>query len=52
VPLVANPIRLSATPAQVRRAPPLLGEHTEEVLLERLGMTDADIARLRRAGAL
>jgi crotonobetainyl-CoA:carnitine CoA-transferase CaiB-like acyl-CoA transferase len=52
VPLVANPIRLSATPAQVRRAPPLLGEHTEQVLLERLGMTDADIARLRRAGAL
>ncbi|MCU0768629.1 MAG: CoA transferase [Burkholderiaceae bacterium] len=52
VPLVANPIQLSATPAQVRRAPPLLGEHTEEVLLERLGMTDADIARLRRAGAL
>jgi crotonobetainyl-CoA:carnitine CoA-transferase CaiB-like acyl-CoA transferase len=52
VPLVANPIQLSATPAQVRRAPPLLGEHTEEVLLERLGMTDADVARLRRAGAL
>jgi crotonobetainyl-CoA:carnitine CoA-transferase CaiB-like acyl-CoA transferase len=52
VPLVANPIQLSATPAQVRRAPPLLGQHTEEVLLERLGMTDADIARLRRAGAL
>jgi crotonobetainyl-CoA:carnitine CoA-transferase CaiB-like acyl-CoA transferase len=52
VPLVANPIQLSATPAQVRRAPPLLGEHTEEVLQERLGMTATDIARLRGAGAL
>lgn len=32
VPLVASPLRLSDTPASIRRAPPKLGEHTEEVL--------------------
>jgi crotonobetainyl-CoA:carnitine CoA-transferase CaiB-like acyl-CoA transferase len=30
--LVASPIKMSATPPTVRRAPPLLGEHTQEVL--------------------
>ncbi|WP_338762641.1 CaiB/BaiF CoA-transferase family protein [Massilia sp. METH4] len=34
VPLVANPIRLSATPVAYHRPPPLLGEHTEEVLAD------------------
>lgn len=34
VPLVANPIRLSATPVQYRHAPPVLGEHTIEVLAD------------------
>jgi crotonobetainyl-CoA:carnitine CoA-transferase CaiB-like acyl-CoA transferase len=52
VPLVGNPIRLSATPAQVLRAPPLLGEHTDDVLSERLGMTAAEIAHLRHQGVL
>ncbi len=37
VPLVANPIRLSATPVQYRQAPPTLGEHTDEVLRDWLG---------------
>ncbi len=36
VPLVGNPIKLSATPAAYERAPPLLGEHTDEILRERL----------------
>jgi len=34
VPLVANPIRLSASPVQYRQAPPTLGEHTAEVLAD------------------
>ena len=34
LPLVANPIRLSATPVQYRVAPPTLGEHTKEVLTD------------------
>ena len=37
VPLVANPIRMSASPVSYRRAPPALGEHTGEVLHEWLG---------------
>ena len=51
VPLVASPIKLSATPVQYRRAPPLLGEHTDEVLRE-FGWTDAQRAALREQGAI
>jgi crotonobetainyl-CoA:carnitine CoA-transferase CaiB-like acyl-CoA transferase/sulfur carrier protein ThiS len=45
------PVRLSGTPASVRRHPPLLGEHTDEVLAE-LGYTTQEIAGLRRGGAI
>jgi hypothetical protein len=48
VPLVASPIRFSATPAVYERAPPLLGEHTDEVLRERLHYGADRIAELRR----
>ena len=34
VPTVASPMRLSATPVQYRVAPPLLGQHTQEILAE------------------
>ena len=44
--LVASPIRLSATPVVYRRAPPLLGQHTDEILAE-LGMGEAQISALR-----
>jgi formyl-CoA transferase len=43
---VASPLRLMDTPPVLRRAPPALGEHTEEVLLE-LGLDAAAIAALR-----
>lgn len=46
------PYKLSATPAAVRRPPPRLGEHTDEVLVEVLGHTAAGCAELRRAGAV
>ena len=49
--LVASPIKLSATPVQYRRPPPLLGEHTAQVLSE-LGIVDAEIDKLRAAGAI
>ncbi len=52
VKLVRSPMRLSATPALADRAPPLLGQHTDEVLRELLGRSDEDIARLRAAGAI
>ena len=45
------PFRFSDTEASVRRAPPTLGEHTEEVLRE-IGKTDAEIAALRDSGAI
>ena len=51
VPLVASPLRLSATPVALRHAPPLLGQHTDEVLRE-AGYDDAEIAALRARGAI
>lgn len=52
VPQVASPIRLSGTPVEYRRAPPLLGEHTLEVLTSVLGLSDGDVMALREAGVL
>ena len=50
VKVVANPVRLSATPADYRSAPPALGQHTAEVLGGVLGMGEAEIAALREKG--
>ncbi|CAG8869061.1 Acetyl-CoA:oxalate CoA-transferase [Pseudomonas fluorescens] len=52
VPQVASPIRLSETPVQYRRAPPLLGEHTEAVLSELLGLDAGHLRQLRETGVL
>lgn len=48
VPQVANPVKFSATPVEYRRAPPVLGEHTAEVLRELLALDDTSIAELQR----
>jgi crotonobetainyl-CoA:carnitine CoA-transferase CaiB-like acyl-CoA transferase len=47
--LVASPLRLSRTPPEYRNAPPVLGEHTHEVLTQILGLTASDIASLEGA---
>ena len=47
VPQVASPMRLSATPVEYRRPPPLLGEHTDEILASLLALPAERIARLR-----
>jgi len=52
VPQVGSPIRLSETPVEYRRAPPLLGEHTQEVLARVLGVTTVDLELLRQSGVL
>ena len=51
VPLVASPIRLSETPVR-HGAPPLLGQHTREVLAEILGMDEAEVEALRSRGVI
>ena len=44
---IRNPLRLSATPASYEHAPPVLGQHTEEVLTRLAGLSPAEVARLR-----
>jgi crotonobetainyl-CoA:carnitine CoA-transferase CaiB-like acyl-CoA transferase len=50
--VVGPPARLSETPADVRMPAPLLGQHTGQVLRERLGLDDREIQRLRGIGAI
>ena len=50
--VVGVPVKLSETPGSVRAPAPLLGQHTDEVLHEYLGMTDTDISALRQAGVI
>jgi crotonobetainyl-CoA:carnitine CoA-transferase CaiB-like acyl-CoA transferase len=52
LPMVASPMRFSATPLEHRTPPPLLGEHTEEILRGVLGMSVEEVARLRQRGAI
>ncbi len=52
VKVIANPVRLSETPVDYRRAAPLLGEHTAEVLGAELGLDAAAIAALRAEGVV
>jgi crotonobetainyl-CoA:carnitine CoA-transferase CaiB-like acyl-CoA transferase len=51
-PTIANPARFSATPVQYDRAPPLLGQHTGEVLRDELGYTEREISALRQQRAV
>jgi len=48
VPTVSNPVKFSMTPIQYGRAAPVLGEHTDEVLMHQLGYTKEMVASLRQ----
>ncbi len=52
VPLVASPIRMSETPVEYRNAPPLLGQHTHDVLAAVLGLDSMEIERLAKIGVI
>ncbi|HUB84078.1 MAG TPA: CaiB/BaiF CoA-transferase family protein [Rhizomicrobium sp.] len=50
--LVASPLRLSKTPPEYHQAPPLLGEHTDAILSEMLGIGVSELADLRETGVI
>jgi succinate--hydroxymethylglutarate CoA-transferase len=50
--LTGFPYKLSRTPAAVRQPPPLLGQHTAEVLTELLGYSAEQVTALREQGAI
>src|SRR6266480_257352 len=52
LPLVASPMRFSETPLEHNLAPPVLGQHTEEILREVLKLGEPEIARLRADGVI
>ncbi|MDP6388573.1 MAG: CaiB/BaiF CoA-transferase family protein [Alphaproteobacteria bacterium] len=52
VKLIASPIRMTGTPVAYRHAPPTLGQHTEEVLAEMLGLSVDEVAKLRDDGVV
>lgn len=51
-PMVANPIKFSATPVTYGKAPPTLGQHTKQILSTIGGFSDSDIARLAERGII
>ena len=50
--LLASPMRFSDTPVREPSAPPLIGQHTDEVLTERLGLSPQRLAELKAAGTI
>jgi crotonobetainyl-CoA:carnitine CoA-transferase CaiB-like acyl-CoA transferase len=52
VPLIASPMKMSATPPSYGHPPPLLGEHSDQVLQELLGLGPEELAALREGGVI
>jgi formyl-CoA transferase len=50
--MVASPMKLSETPCEIKRHPPLLGEHTDELLAEVLGYDTEKISSLKENGVI
>ncbi|QVQ25084.1 CaiB/BaiF CoA transferase family protein [Achromobacter deleyi] len=51
VPMAASPLKFSGSPVEYRRPPPMLGEHTEQVLSEKLGLSAEEIQALAQSRA-
>jgi formyl-CoA transferase len=51
VEILGNPVKMEHSPTEFVPAP-LLGQHTDEVLLQELGMTGGDVAQLRAKGVV
>jgi crotonobetainyl-CoA:carnitine CoA-transferase CaiB-like acyl-CoA transferase len=49
VQMVGSPLKIPTSPVVIRLAPPLLGEHTEQVLKEMLGYDEIKIQTLRNS---
>jgi len=52
VKMAGSPLKLSRTPVSIEQPPPLLGQHTEEILSEYLSYTPDDLAHLRNEGVV
>jgi crotonobetainyl-CoA:carnitine CoA-transferase CaiB-like acyl-CoA transferase len=52
VPLVASPLKIPTSPVEVRYPPPLLGQHTDEILSSVLGFDAGRIQQLREDGVI
>jgi len=52
VPLVASPLKIPTAPVEVRYPPPLLGQHTDEILISMLGLDAGRIQQLREDGVI
>ena len=50
--LVNTPVKYSDSEPSIRTPPPLLGQHTTEVLQELLGMPEKEISRLKEEGVV
>ena len=52
LPLVGSPLKMSATPVEYRIPPPLMGEHTEDILMDVLGYSNEKVKELRNRGCV
>ena len=50
--LVNTPVKYSYSEPSIRTPPPLLGQHTNEILGDILGMSEGDIAKLKSGGGV
>ena len=52
LPLVGSPLKMSDTPVEYRLPPPLMGEHTEDVLMDVLKYSSGQVTELREQGCI